>query len=95
MEDSQLKNGQAILVFYDNMNTISISNNPIMYYKSNHVPIKYHFVSEQVAENVIKLEYVDIKEQTEDIFTKPLPRETFEYLRRKFGITFASQIDAK
>ena len=34
----------------------------------------------------IGLEYVDTKEQIADIFTKPLPREAFEYLREKLGV---------
>ena len=41
------------------------------------------------------VENVDTKEQIAYIFTKPLPRETFEYLRRKLGIIYASQIEAK
>ena len=54
--------------------------------KTKHILIKYHFVKEQAAEKNIKLEYVDTKEQIIDIFTKPLPREAFEYLRQKLGI---------
>ena len=45
-----------------------------------HIPIKYHFLWEQVAENNIRVEYVGTKEQVADIFTKLLPRESFEYL---------------
>ena len=36
---------------------------------------------EQVAENNIRVEYVGTKEQVVDIFTKPLQRDAFEYLR--------------
>ena len=32
-------------------------------------------------------EYIEIKEQIGDIFTKYLPRKTFEYLKQKFGMT--------
>ena len=32
-------------------------------------------------------EYIEIKEQIANIFTKYLPRKTFEYLRQKFGMT--------
>jgi hypothetical protein len=42
--------------------------------------IKYHFLREQVVEKNITVEYVGTKEQVADIFTKPLPREAFEYL---------------
>jgi hypothetical protein len=50
-----------------------------------HIPIKYHFLWEQVAEKNIRVEYVGTKEQVEDIFTKPLPRESFKYLRQRLG----------
>ena len=57
-----------------------------MHSQTKHIPIKYHFVREQVVENIVKLECVDTKEQIADIFINPLPRETFEYLRWKLGI---------
>jgi len=57
-----------------------------MHSKIKHIPIKYHFVSEQFPENNIKLEYVGTKEQITDIFTKPLPPEAFEYIRQNLGI---------
>ena len=49
-----------------------------MHSKNKHIPIKYHFVREQVVENIVKLDYVDTKEQIADIFINPLLRETFE-----------------
>ena len=33
------------------------------------------------------VEYTERKEQIGDIFTKYLPRKTFEYLKQKFGMT--------
>jgi hypothetical protein len=50
------------------------------------IPIKYHFLREQVAEKNIRFEYVRTKEQVEDIFTKPLPQETFEYIFQRLGV---------
>ena len=66
-----------------------------MHSKTKHIPIKYHFVREQVVENAFKLEYVDTKEQVVDIFAKPLPRETFDYLRGKWGIMSSPQPKAR
>jgi hypothetical protein len=57
-----------------------------MHSKTNHIPIKYHFIREQVAEKNIRVEYVGTKEQVADIFTKPLPRESFEYLRQRLRV---------
>jgi len=79
-----------ISILCDNTSAISISKNPVMHSKTKHIPIKYHFLHEQVLEQKVKLEYVPFKEQVVDIFTKPLPRETFEYLRQKLGVVAAS-----
>ena len=57
-----------------------------MHSKTKHIPIKYHFLWEQVAEKNIKVEYVGTKEQVADIFTKPLPRQSFEYIRQRLRV---------
>ena len=85
-QDPQVHFSKPIPIFCDNTSAISISKNPVMHSKTKPIPIKYHFVREQVAENNIKLEYVGTKEQIDDIFTKTLPREAFEYLRQKLRI---------
>eukprot|EP00253_Pinus_taeda_P003765 PITA_03765 len=74
----------------DNTSAISISKDPVMHSKTKHIPIKYHFLREQVLEQKVKLEYVPSKEKVADILTKPLPRETFEYLKEKMGVVDAS-----
>ena len=63
-----------------------MSKNPIMHSKTKHIPIKSHYLSEQVSQQTVKLEYIDTKEQIADIFTKPLPKEAFERLRQKMGV---------
>jgi hypothetical protein len=60
--------------------------NPVMHSKKNHIPIKYHFLWEHVTEKNIRVEYVGTKEQVANIFTQPLPREDFEYLRQRLGV---------
>jgi hypothetical protein len=57
-----------------------------MHSKTKHIPIKYHFLWEQVAEKNIRVEYVGTKEKVADIFTKPLPWESFEYLHQRHRV---------
>eukprot|EP00253_Pinus_taeda_P034217 PITA_34217 len=81
LQDIQITCTPPISILCDNTSAISISKNPITHSKTKHIPIKYHFLREQVLEQKVKLEYVPSKEQAANIFTKPLPKETFEYLR--------------
>eukprot|EP00253_Pinus_taeda_P012864 PITA_12864 len=90
LQDFQITCTPPISIFCDNTSAMSISKNPVMHLKTKHIPIKYHFLQEQVLEQKVKLEYVPSKEQVAHILTKPLPRETFEYLRQKLGVVDAS-----
>jgi hypothetical protein len=80
MQDIQVRYDEPIPILCDNTSAINISKNLVMHSKTKHIPIKFHFLWEQVTKNNIKLEYIGTKEHIVDIFTKPLPRETFEYL---------------
>ena len=82
---------EPIVMFRDNTSAINISKNPVMHSKTKHIAIKYHFVRELVQEKEIKLEYVHTKEQIADIFTKPLPKDAFLYLRGKLGVISLSE----
>jgi hypothetical protein len=62
-----------------------------MHSKTKHIPIKFHSLKEQVAEMNIRVEYVGTKEHIEDIFTKLLPQEDFEYFHQKLGVVSAPQ----
>eukprot|EP00253_Pinus_taeda_P004890 PITA_04890 len=81
LQDFQITCTPPISILCDNTSAINISKNPVIHSKTKHIPIKYHFLWEQVFEQKVNLEYVPSKEQVADILTKPLPRETFEYLR--------------
>lgn len=92
LQDIQITCPQPIPILHDNTSTISISKNHVMHSKTKHIPMKYHFMREHVLEQKVKLEYVPSKQQVADIFTKPLPRDSFEYLRQKLGIIFSSSL---
>jgi len=86
LEDLQVRYDHPITINFDNTSAINIYKTPIMHSKTKQIPIKYHFLIYQVTQKVVKLEYVETKEQIGDIFTKPLPRSTLENLKQKLGV---------
>eukprot|EP00253_Pinus_taeda_P020550 PITA_20550 len=90
LQDIQITYTLPISILCDNTSAISISENPVMHSNTKNIPIKNHFLQEKVLQQKVKLEYVPSKEQVVDIFTKPLPREKFEYLRQKLSVDAAS-----
>ena len=63
-----------------------MSKNLVLHSKTKHISIKYHILREKFAEKEFRLEYISTKEKIVDIFIKPLPKETFEYLEGMLGV---------
>ena len=51
--------------------------------RTKHIAIKYHHFREHVKNKTITVLGINTKEQIADIFTKPLEKASFEYLRFK------------
>ena len=63
-----------------------MSENPVFHNKLKHIDIKYHYIRDMVQRGVVKLQYIVIEEQIDDVLTKPLVRVKFEYFREKLGV---------
>ncbi|GKB40222.1 retrovirus-related pol polyprotein from transposon TNT 1-94 [Tanacetum coccineum] len=55
-------------------------------YGAKHIDVRYHFIKEQVEKGIVELYFVRTEYQLADIFTKPLPRERFNFLIEKLGM---------
>nr|GEW02029.1 ribonuclease H-like domain-containing protein [Tanacetum cinerariifolium] len=55
----------------------------IQYSRAKHIDVRHHFIKEQVKNRIVELYFVRIEYQLADIFTKPLPRERFNFLIEK------------
>ena len=86
LEELLVKYEHPIIINCDNTSTINMSKNLVTHSKTKHIPIKHRFLRELVSQKAVKLEYVDTKEEFDNIFTKPLPNESFEHLRQKMGV---------
>ena len=77
---------KPVILYCDNTSAMNISKNLVMHAKTKHIAIKYHYVRELVEDKKGKMEYIHTKEKIVDIFTKPLPKDAYEYLRGKLGV---------
>ncbi|GJU78196.1 retrovirus-related pol polyprotein from transposon TNT 1-94 [Tanacetum coccineum] len=66
--------------------TIALCCNNVQHSRSKHIDVRYHFIKEQVENEVVELYFVRTNYQLPDIFTKALPRERFNFLVEKLGM---------
>ena len=86
LADLEVKYTALIPIHCDNTSAISVSKNPVLHSKTKHIPIKYHFLREQVTNQIVQVHYIPTSEQIAGIFTKPLAKAPFEYIRQKLGV---------
>ncbi|GJX49016.1 hypothetical protein Tco_0275861 [Tanacetum coccineum] len=75
-----------IPLYRDNKSAIALCCNNVQHSRAKHIDIRYHFIKEQVENGIVELYFVRIEYQLADIFTKPLPRERFNFLINKLGM---------
>ena len=70
----------------DNQSAIRLIKNPEFHKRTKHIDIQHHYVRELYESGEISVSYVSSEEQLADLFTKPLPRCTYERLRGAIGM---------
>ncbi|GJV04202.1 retrovirus-related pol polyprotein from transposon TNT 1-94 [Tanacetum coccineum] len=73
-----------IPLYCDNKSVIALCYNNFQHSRAKHIDIRYHFIKEQMENVIVELYFVRTEYQLVDIFTKPLPRERFNFLIDKF-----------
>ena len=69
-------------LFEDNKGAEELAKVPKHRPRTKHIAVKYHHFREAVRKGILHVSRVDTKEQLADIMTKPLDRQTLEYLRQ-------------
>ncbi|GJV06840.1 hypothetical protein Tco_1344496 [Tanacetum coccineum] len=72
-----------IPLYCDNKCAIALCCNNVQHSRAKHIDVRYHFIKEQVENEITELYFVRTEYQLADIFTKPLPRERFNFLIEK------------
>ncbi|GJS77663.1 copia protein [Tanacetum coccineum] len=75
-----------VLIMCDNKGAIDFSKNPMQHSQTKHIEIHHHFLRDNVQKGHISIEKVPSVDNIADILTKPLKRESFNYLRLGLGM---------
>ncbi|GJZ73429.1 retrovirus-related pol polyprotein from transposon TNT 1-94 [Tanacetum coccineum] len=75
-----------IPMYCDNKSAIALCYNNVQYSRSKHIDIRFHFIKEQVENEVVELYFVNTEYQLANIFTKALGKERIEFLINKLGM---------
>ncbi|GKF60361.1 hypothetical protein Tco_0177147, partial [Tanacetum coccineum] len=73
-------------IMCDNKDAIDLSKNPVQYSRTKHIEIRHHFLRDNVQKGHISIEKVPSVDNIAGILTKPLKRESFNYLRLGLGM---------
>ncbi|GJY05354.1 retrovirus-related pol polyprotein from transposon TNT 1-94 [Tanacetum coccineum] len=75
-----------IPLYCDNKSVITLCCNNVQHSRAKHIDVHYHFIKAQVENGIAELYFVWTEYQLANIFTKPLPRERFNFLIEKLGM---------
>jgi hypothetical protein len=89
---SHVQEGSTVIMC-DNSSTIKLSKNPIMYGKSKHIRVRFHFLRDLVKDGDIELVHCVTQEQVADLMTKALKLEAFQKLRKKMGMLDFTEVN--
>ena len=70
----------------DNQPAIALAKNHVLYDRSQHIDIKFHFLWDCIVGGQIVIEFVETGRQLADILTKSLGRLRFMELRKMIGM---------
>nr|GEX35581.1 copia protein [Tanacetum cinerariifolium] len=73
-------------IMCENQGAIDLSKNPVQHSRTKHIEIRHHFLRDNIQKGNISIEKVASENNIADIFTKPLKREVFNYLRLRLGM---------
>ncbi|KAE8974323.1 hypothetical protein PR003_g28864 [Phytophthora rubi] len=76
----------ATQVWEDNQGAIALASNAGYNARTKHVDIRHHFIRENVARDIVTVDYVGTEKQLADMLTKALGTKRLRFLVEASGI---------
>ncbi len=75
-----------VVIYYDNISSILLANNPVYHVRTKHIEVHYHFIRKSFLAKEIDLIHVNTKDQVVNIFTKALGTDKLRKFRKMLGV---------
>ena len=72
LEELHFKQPEPTPVYCDNISIVKLSKNLVLYGRSKHIDVKYHFLRDLTKDGAIDIIYCKSEDQVVDLFSKPL-----------------------
>ena len=79
-------NLSKISLLFDNTSAINLTKNPVQHSRTKHIEIRHHFIRDHIMNGDCEIQFVNSENQLADLFTKPLNKERFNFLKNELGI---------
>ena len=76
---------RPISPYIDLLSTITLSHDATYHVHTKHINVAYHYICKKVVSNEAALTYVKLKNNPENLMTKPLDLFQHHYLCEKLG----------
>lgn len=86
LRDLRIHQPRPAILHCDNLSAVQLTANPALHSRSKNFETDYHYVRERVALGVFEVQHIPSALQLADIFTKSLPRQSFQSLRSKLSV---------
>lgn len=75
-----------VVLCNDNQSAKKLSENCMYHKRSKHIDVRYHFIREAVANDLVKIEYLKTSDMPADMFTKSLCKIKHYNFMKKIGL---------
>lgn len=77
---------KPVTIFEDNISCIKIAEEPREHQRMKHIDIKYCFIHDEIANGIVRIEYIPTTDQLADVMTKGLGKNLFVKHRDGLGL---------
>ena len=85
LEDYGMKVNKVFLLC-DNTSASNLTKNQIQHSRTKHIEICHHFIRDHVRNGDCDVQFIATEKQLTYIFTKPLPKDMFLFIRNELSI---------